>query len=95
VAACVTEEASAAVVAAGQQEAATGITAALDRIGESLAGLLGREQPAPRVNVTVPEQPTPVVNVTNEVQVDVPKPRPVRVKKQKNGTVIYEPVEEE
>lgn len=43
--------------------------------------------PAGPVVVNMPEQPAPVVNV----QVDVPRPRPVRVEKQADGTVRYVP----
>lgn len=46
---------------------------------------------SPEIVVNVPEQPAPVVNVQNDVQVDVPRPRPVRVEKQSDGSVRYVP----
>jgi hypothetical protein len=65
------------------------IVGVLERIADGLTSLLGREQPAPQVSVSVPKQPAPVVNVENTV--DVPRPQPVRVKKQRNGDIVYVP----
>lgn len=47
--------------------------------------------PPAHIEVIVPDQPAPIVNVENHVDVEVPRPRPVRVEKLAGGAVRYVP----